>query len=215
VKLGWVAAWRAVRRAYAGRSRATRLHAVGRFLSCPYLRTLRHLPAGSRILDVGAGHGMLAVLAVETGAASITTVEPDLRKTFETFRHPRVRPIASRVDAVVGAFDVVTLYDVVYRIPLEERDPLLLAMRDRLRPGGLLLIKEMDPERPLKAAWNRAQEWVSDGFLGLTMGSGFYYEPASQVLARLARCGFVEGAVEDIGKLYPHAHVTYTARRPA
>jgi hypothetical protein len=210
-KLGQSAAFNAIRRAFSRRSRATRIHVLGRFLTCPYLRTLRYVEAGSSVLDVGAGHGILAVLAVEVGAGSITTIEPDLRKTLTTFRHPRVKVVAGRIDALTGHYDLVTLYDVLYRIPMDERDWLLRSARARLRPGGLLLIKEMDPDRPLKSAWNRGQEWISDHFLGLTMGSGFYYESPVDVLARLERCGFERGAVEDIGRFYPHAHVTYTA----
>jgi SAM-dependent methyltransferase len=214
-RLGLIAAFNAIRRAFAGRSRANRVHVLGRFLTCPYLRTLRHVSAGSRVLDVGAGHGILAVLAIEVGAESVTTVEPDLRKTLTTFRHPRVRVVAGLIDALGGEYDLVTLYDVLYRIPIDERDRLLEAIRARLRPGGVLLVKEMDPDRPLKSAWNRTQEWVSDHFLGLTMGSGFYYEPPPEVLARLERCGFEQGAIEDVGRFYPHAHVAYTAHAPS
>ena len=154
-KLGRIAAFNAIRRAFSGRSRATRFHVLGRFLTCPYLRTLRHVEAGSHVLDVGAGHGILAVLAVESGAASITTIEPDLRKTLTTFQHPRVRVVAGLIDAIAGHYDLVTLYDVLYRIPIDDRDRLLEAIHGRLRPGGLLLVKEMDPDQRLKSAWNR------------------------------------------------------------
>jgi SAM-dependent methyltransferase len=214
-KLGPATAFNAIRRAFSRRTLATRVHVLGRFLTCPYLRTLRYVAADSHVLDVGAGHGILAVLAVEAGAASITNVEPDLRKTLTMIRHPRVRVAAGLIDTIAGRYDLVTLYDVLYRIPIGERDRLLLAIRSCLRPGGVLLVKEMDPDRPLKSAWNRAQEWVSDHFFGLTLGSGFYYESPRLLLARLERCGFERCTMEDIGSFYPHAHVLYTASVPA
>ena len=204
-----------LRRTFSGRPFGVRVHVLGRFYSCPYLRTLHHVAAGAQVLDVGSGHGLFSVLALEAGAASVTVLEPDLRKTLVSFRHPRVQVVAGRVDALDGRFDLVTLFDVLYRIPLEDRDRLLLAVRDRLLPGGVLLVKEMDPGRRLKAAWNRAQEWVSDRFLGLTLGSGFHYESSAGVLERLAACGFEDCRMEDIGRGYPHAHVSYTSRRPA
>jgi 2-polyprenyl-3-methyl-5-hydroxy-6-metoxy-1,4-benzoquinol methylase len=169
---------------------------------------------GARVLDVGAGHGLLAVLALEAGASSVVAVEPDLRKALPSLRRERLRFMAGYADAVAGRFDLVTLYDVLYRVPIPQRDQLLRALRDRLRPGGVLLIKEIDPERRVKFVWNRAQEYVSDRFLGITLGSGLHYETSARLLARLGGAGFEDGAVEDVGAGYPHAHVVYTGRAP-
>ena len=187
---------------------------LGRYLSCPFLRTLHHVAPGARVLDVGAGHGVLAVLALEAGASSVVALEPDLRKALPSVRRDRVRFVAGFADALGGSFDLVTLYDVLYRVPLAERDRLLVDLRERLRPGGILLIKEIDPGRRVKFAWNRAQEFVSDRFLRITLGSGLHYEPSARLVARLAVSGFVDCAVEDVGAGYPHAHVVYTGRAP-
>ena len=202
-----------VRRTFSNHPLAVRAHVLGRYLSCPYLRTLHYVTPGARVLDLGAGHGLLALLALEAGASTVAAVDPDLRKTLTPFRHERVQFVAGYVDAVVGPFDLVTMFDVLYRVPIEERDQLFADIRDRLRPGGKLVIKELDPERRLKFAWNRAQEWVSDHFLGITLGHGLYYETPSRLLERLAACGFVDSSVEDIGSGYPHSHVTYTGTR--
>lgn len=204
----------ALRRRLSSHPLAVRAHVWGRFCSCPFLRTLHHIAPGARVLDVGAGHGLFAVLAVEAGAAAVTAVEPDLRKPFLALRDDRVRFVAGYADAVAFPFDLITLFDVLYRVPIVERDRLLVTLRERLRPGGVLLIKELDPEHRLKSAWNQAQEFVSDRFLGITLGSGLHYETKAEVLRRLANAGFVDGSVEDIGKGFPHAHIAYVARRP-
>ena len=204
----------ALRRRLENLPLAARTHVWGRFYSCPFLRTLHHVEAGARVLDVGAGHGLFAVLALEAGAAAVTAVEPDLRKPFKALRDDRIRFVTGYADAVTFEFDLVTLFDVLYRVPVAARDPLLATLRDRLRPGGVLLIKELDPEQRLKFSWNRAQEWISDRFLGITLGSGLHYETKGSVLKRLANAGFEDCKVEDIGRGFPHSHVAYVARAP-
>jgi SAM-dependent methyltransferase len=210
---GFLAALALVRRTYAASAPAARAHALGRFLTCPFLRVLAAVPPGARLLDLGAGHGTFARLAVEQGAASAVAVEPDARKLLATWRHPRVRFVAGYAGAVGGTFDAVSLIDVLYRIPVSAWDPLLRQAFDRLAPGGALLLKEIDPARPAKALWNRAQEKLAD-LLGMTLGDAFSYETREQIRDRLTRLGFVDFAARDIGTGYPHAHVLYTARRP-
>jgi SAM-dependent methyltransferase len=189
------------------------VHAIGRFLTCPFLRVLHAVPPGARLLDLGAGHGTFARLAVEGSAASAVAVEPDARKVLATYRHPRVRFVAGYADALAGSFEAVTILDVLYRIPLAGWDPLLRIAYERLAPGGVLLLKEINPEHRGKALWNRAQEKVAD-LLGMTLGDAFTYETREQIRERLTRLGFERFEAVDIGGGYPHAHVLYRAWRP-
>ena len=210
---GFFPALALVRRTYAGSPPAVRAHAVGRFLTCPFLRVLSAVPPGARLLDLGAGHGTFARLAVEWAAASAVAVEPDARKVLATYRHPRVHFVAGYADAVAGTFGAVSLFDVLYRIPLAGWDPLLRHAFDRLEPGGVLLLKEIDPEHRAKALWNRVQEKTAD-LLGMTLGDAFSYETRDRMRQRLERIGFEDVTARDIGAGYPHAHILYTARRP-
>ena len=204
---------RLLRRTYAGAPWRVRLHALGRFLSCPFLAVVQRVPAGARVLDLGAGHGTFARLAVEQGAAAVTALDPDRRKLFVTYRHPRVLFVAGFLDAVAGPFDAIALLDVLYRIPRAEWDGFLAGLWQRLAPGGVLLLKDLDPAKRWKHGWNRTQELVSDR-LGLTLGDAFSYEPREAVAERLVGHGFVDVRVLDVDRGYPHAHVLYEARRP-
>jgi SAM-dependent methyltransferase len=201
-----------LRRAYSRAPLRVRLHAWGRFLSCPFLPVVERLAPGARVLDLGAGHGTFARLAVEQGAASVVALDPDWRKLVVTYRHPRVRFVAGYLDALEGPFDAVALLDVLYRFPRGEWDALLAALARLLAPGGVLLIKDLDPEKGWKHTWNRAQERVSDR-LGLTLGDAFSYEPRATVAALLRGHGFTDVRAVDLDSGYPHAHVLYEARR--
>lgn len=203
-----------VRSSYAAAPLPVRLHAVGRFLTCPFVRVLPYVPAGARILDLGAGHGTFGRLAVEAGASEVVAVEPDARKPLATWRHPRVRFVAGYADAVAGSFDAVTIFDVLCRVPVSGWDHLLRQAHARLAPGGVLLIKEIDPADRFKGLWNRAQEKVAD-LLGMTLGDAFSYETRDQMRDRLARLGFERFAAVEMGRGYPHAHILYVAYRPA
>jgi 2-polyprenyl-3-methyl-5-hydroxy-6-metoxy-1,4-benzoquinol methylase len=212
--IGYLRAFRLLRQTFRRHSAPQQLHVFGRFLSAPFLRTLDVIPPGSRVLDVGAGHGIYARLLVEERAREVVAVEPDLRKTLIAWRHPAVRFVAGFDDCVRDTFDVVTIYDVLYRLDAAARDALLPRLFARLRPGGLLVLKEIDPTSRIKEPWNRAQEFLSDTLFGLSLGNVFYNETPDVIAERLTRAGFVDFTAKRIDFGYPHAHILYTARRP-
>ena len=179
-----------------------------RFLTCPFLRVLRHVPPGARLLDVGAGHGVFSVLAVDCGA-HVVAVEPDLRKVLPV---PGVQFIAGFDEVIRGTFDVVAVNDVLYKLPLEQWDALLTRALERLPSGGLLLVKEQDPTARVKNSWNRWQESLATK-LRLTLGESFSYETPAEFTARLRRLGFGEVQAKRIDFGYPHAHMLYVAKK--
>jgi cyclopropane fatty-acyl-phospholipid synthase-like methyltransferase len=209
--------WRALnvlRRTFRHHPRSARLHIFIRYMTAPFLRTLDFVPPGARLLDIGAGHGTYARLALENGARQVIAVEPDLRKALLPLRVPGLGVVAAFDQAIRGSFDAVVIYDATYRMSLAERDALYTRVFDRLNPGGVFILKDLDPGHRLKMGWARFQELLSDTFLGISIGRGFLYESRSQIEERLSRIGFVDFAVREVGAWYPHPHIVYTARRP-
>jgi SAM-dependent methyltransferase len=209
--LGYAQALGLVRRTYGAVPVTTRFHVLGRFLSCPFLRVIDYLPTGGRLLDLGAGHGIFAHLALAAGARAAVAVEPDGRKVFHVPTDARLRVVNGYHLAIRGQFDAVTVFDVLYRLPRANWDPLLAWVRERLAPGGVFLLKEIDPGHRGKELWNRAQERGAD-LLGLTLGEAFSYETRDEIRDRLLRAGFAGFEAVEIGAGYPHAHVLYIGR---
>jgi 2-polyprenyl-3-methyl-5-hydroxy-6-metoxy-1,4-benzoquinol methylase len=198
-------------RAYRAHSLGARLHVLIRYLTCPFSRVLRAIPRDAlSLLEIGAGHGVFSTLAAARGVSRVVAVEPDLRKMQ---RVDAIAQVAGFDDAIRGTFDVVAMLDILYAIPIADWDALLDRAFARLTPGGTLIIKEQDPAAKVKNAWNRAQEWLSEKFLGITMANAFNYETREVFIARLQRHGFREVTSRRIDFGYPHPHVLYVARK--
>ena len=212
--VGYIRALRLLHQTFHKHPSGQRAHILGRFLTAPFLRTLDIIPKGARVLDIGSGHGTYPRLIVEERAREVIAVEPDIRKMLTAFRHPRVRFVCGFDDCIRGEFDAVAMYDVIYRLPPEERDKLFRRVYERVRPGGLFVIKELDPASRLKGQWSRMQESMMDRFFGLTLGHGFYLETREQIGHRLASAGFTDFQWKRVDAWYPHAHIIYTARKP-
>jgi len=205
--VGFIRALIVLHRVFRNRAPRDRIHILLRFLTSPMLRVLKALPANGSLLDIGAGHGLFAVLA--SGTRRVVAVEPDARKVR---RISSVDFVIGFDDVITGTFDAITIIDVLYKIPLDQWDALLLRCRSRLRSGGILIIKEQDPTARFKNAWNAIQERFASA-IGLTLGESFSYEAPAVFRERLQRLGFADVRSKRIDFGYPHPHVMYTATR--
>ena len=131
---------------------------------------------GSTMLDVGTGTGVLAIAAVRLGAASATGVDIDEWSYANARENAAANGVSGRVtiirgemaDVAPGRFDIVAA-----NIQRSVIEPLLPALRDRLKPGGALLLSGLlDTERDaMRSACNelglevveerRELEWIS------------------------------------------------------
>lgn len=105
---------------------------------------------GRTVLDVGAGSGILGLLAAKHGARRVVMVEPD-RVAVDAMRHNvRVNGLASPVEVVFGTlgaiaaepFDVLCL-NIIWDIISAEWE----RVQSYLAPGAVLLVSGILPER--------------------------------------------------------------------
>jgi hypothetical protein len=105
-------------------------------------------------------------LAAAAGARAVVALEPDRRKmlTWAAAGGPgeRVFPVCGYLDATSGGFDAVAMLDVLIACRRSSGTPSSAGLFERLRPGGRLLLKEIDPEHRVKGWINRLQERAAD-----------------------------------------------------
>lgn len=107
----------------------------------------RHLKDGARVMDLGAGIGILGFIALEEGAAEVIMVEPEpVIRAARKVAHAlgvtdRVRFIESAAESITEPLEVDAILSVFTGNFLLEEDllPSLFSARERfLAPGGQL-----------------------------------------------------------------------------
>jgi cyclopropane fatty-acyl-phospholipid synthase-like methyltransferase len=213
MSIGYVRALGILHRAFGHYPAGHRLHMLVRFFTCPFTRTIDDVPAGARVLEIGAGHGLYARLVTEERAREVVAVDPDERKSLLPSPSPKIRKVAAYDDAIRGTFDAVVIYDATYRMSLDVRRGVFERSFARLKPGGTFVLKDMDATS-FKMRWARFQEWLSDTFLNISIGSGFVYQRPDELRAMLSEIGFTDFQARAIDRGYLHPHMIFTARRP-
>lgn len=206
---------------YAAEPLATRAHVRVRWATCPFRAVAAEVPPAGRVLDVGCGHGLLAlhlaldspgrqVLGIDVDAGKLAVAEAAAARAGVTASFREV----SGPELADGPFDAVTIVDVLYLLAPADQHGLLRAAAARLAPGGVVVVKEMAPAPRWKAAWNLAQETLAVRLLGITEGEELAFVPPADLAATLEAEGLAVRH-RPVHRGYPHPHHLVVGRRPA
>ncbi len=114
-----------------------------------------------RLLDVGAHLGVFVEVALDRGWDA-EGIEPSRWAVREAQARglPVTRGALAELEAAPGAFDVMTMWDVIEHFP----DPLAEVRRahELLRPGGTLAISTMDVDAPIARLLGRRWPWYME-----------------------------------------------------
>jgi len=130
------------------------------------------LPEEGRILDIGCGFGLFAAYFAQTQPGrTIVGVDPDARRVAiakRTFEKLGLTGEFFAEDArsthVDGPFDAAYVLDVMHHVPSDDQIALLRRLRDVLRPGGVLVVKDITTEPWLGLKFTEALDRVMVGF---------------------------------------------------
>ncbi len=178
---------------------------------CPLIALETHFPPRGKIVDLGCGNGLFAhilnlgaprreILGFDLDADKIRTAGQTIVEGMQAHFHP-----GNITEMSIPAADVISLVDVLYLIPYDLQESLLNRCHAALKPGGRLIIKEMDSRPRWKAAWNRIQETLAVKIFGFTLGGRFYFRSREGYHALLSRSGLqVRSHPLHRGYWYPH-----------
>jgi 2-polyprenyl-3-methyl-5-hydroxy-6-metoxy-1,4-benzoquinol methylase len=210
---------RDVLRLYRRSPLRTRLYLRVKLWICPLLRLETLYPAAGRIVDLGCGNGVFSnILKLGSPARDIAGYDLDPRK-IEAARevHGAIDGLSFEAADIVELdypkADGYTLVDVLYLIPLEAQAKILRKAFAALRPGGFLILKDMNRRPRWKYAWNFSQETLAVKVIGFTLGSHFFFRSADDYRRLMEEIGFAVEVVRlDQGQPYPH--VAIVGRKP-
>jgi SAM-dependent methyltransferase len=227
------AAYRAWR-SYRGTGFRTRAFLAARLVILP-LRDLAQEFAQleGQVLGVGSGHGLIARFAAEVNPRiEVEGIDVDRERVAiaeaTRGRSPRVRIRVGDVRALAadaeargcaaatagargrrgaaGVFDAAAAVDLMHHVPVADRAAVAYALARAVRPGGVLLVKDIAPTPRWKHAVNRLHDRLVSGEATTAI------DPTS--LAELfAEAGFETERIARVGRLSPYPHFILRARR--
>lgn len=211
--------------AYAGENWSTRAHLALRKMTAPFSAVESELPASGRVLEIGCGHGVFSLSAATTSptrrlvgvdideerVASARRAASTLGLDRDRARFTTVPPGWSPDEG--AAFDAVVVIDVLYLLGVEPASELVRAAAAAVSPGGVLLVKEMDTTRRVKATFTKLQELAALRIVGLTMGDVVELIPLSQLEREMRHCG-LSVQRRRLDRFGPWPHALLVGRRP-
>ena len=199
---------------------SVRLHTRVRQWTCPMAAVVARTPDAGRLLEVGCGHGLFAnAAAVAHAGLDVLGVDRDAQKIrwaeATVDGRPRIRFRCQDLGEVAERdFDAVAVLDVLYLVPRAEWPTFLRGLYERLRKGGRLLLKDVEPRPRWKFYRCLAQETVSVRLLGITHGGAFAFADRAEMESLLCEAGFDALRTTGLGGGYLTPHVLYEATRP-
>jgi 2-polyprenyl-3-methyl-5-hydroxy-6-metoxy-1,4-benzoquinol methylase len=162
---------------YQGAPALTRLLQMGRPFICPLDKLGIHIRPGSRLLDVGCGAGLFVLSLASAGRiASAVAVDTNASSIAAAKAAAQRLPVPCDIHFAAidpddplptGTFDAVSLIDVMHHVPSAAQAAFLQRVQQRVRPGGVLLYKDMCDAPAWKAWGNRlhdlllARQWIN------------------------------------------------------
>jgi len=175
------------------------------------------LPRAGRLLDVGAGEGLLGVFLRAAGSAvTVHGVDIDPARVAAARVAAGADPgltfaVADGEDAAFPEADIVTCIDVLHYLPPARQDALLARLCAAVAPGGVLYVRDPEVGRGFASWWTATTERLFVA-IGRHRGGGVHVRGGAVLAEALGR-HLTDVRVERAGA-GPFANVLVSGRRP-
>jgi len=209
-----------------------RLYSRIRFsiLRQPFLEEIgQYLPRDGRVLDLGSGFGLFSLyFALTAPGRSLVGVELDARRVecarscakrlgLENVRYECGDALgwtssdtshishASNTSNTSNTFDAIYLLDLVHHLPAEKVPAFLEKVRSLLRPGGILLVKDVSDKPTYKRLFTLFLDRL------MVNRDPIRYWPPHELSGLLEKLGF-EVSRHQMKDFLPFPHILYICR---
>jgi 2-polyprenyl-3-methyl-5-hydroxy-6-metoxy-1,4-benzoquinol methylase len=205
----------AAQRLYRGAPPVARTLQSLRPYICPFDDLLACIPPAAHMLDVGCGAGLLLGLVADrypetsgigfdtSGSAIAAARKMAASNGFENRMMFEQRAVGEAWPS--GPFDVVSMVDVLHHIPRAHQHRVIEQCFAHVRPGGILLYKDMGQRPVFSALWNRAHDLV-------LARQWIHYRAVTEVCSWLGALG-ADVVRTDARSMGPYAHELVVAKR--
>ena len=197
---------------YSGQGLKVALYAYLRWRLCPFEQIENHIPKKGRIIDVGCGYGLLAnFLILRSSKRDVTGVDLSekrigiAQKTTDN-RKKICFKLVNVLDLQLGKYCAMVMSDFLHHIDYEAQEELLTRCYQKITPGGLLIIEEVD-NKPL---WKYCFNTVVDRMLNI--GERIFFRNQREFQELLERIGF-QVSIKKAHKGLPLSDVIFICRK--
>ncbi|HMB80965.1 MAG TPA: class I SAM-dependent methyltransferase [Vicinamibacterales bacterium] len=197
-------------------SLATRLYTELKMMILPLQDVSEQLPTRGLILDMGCGYGFVSnYLSLHSADRMIIANDPEepriavARETVGSRTNIEFLAVDSR-EITRSDFDGVCVTDVLHHVPYDQQQALIDDVYRKLKPGGVLVIRETDKRIALRYyIFNWALEWF------LYMGKEkLRFRHRDEWAKMFRRAGFEIERVVFNGRWFPYTTCLFVCRKP-
>lgn len=154
---------------------------------CPFDKFIFQVPKNQSIFDVGCGNGaflfLLATFREPKKLYGVDVSENNLSIVKNIFPNTKYNKVNNISDWPKENFNVITVIDVLHHIKPEEQHEFINKILNKIKPGGILIIKDMSTKPWYFAIMNTIHDLIFANQL-------IHYFPFNELIQIIKKNGF-------------------------